>query len=126
MGARERTDFDRPRDGFEDFFDFLGDDQANAELFEIALKAPRREPIADARGGAGAEVRGDQRFLNVVERRSVEWSGAEAREATDQPVRGALEPAEELFVPTAHAARSSTEAATRRPSATPVTTTSMI
>ena len=79
----------------ERLLDLLGDDQADAELLHVALETALGQARADARGGRGAEIGRDQRFLDLVERRVVEPRGAEPGEIADQPVGGALEAAEQ-------------------------------
>ena len=75
MGARKTPDFQRLGDRREDLLDLLGEDRAKAALVEL-LELAGGDRLADAVRRLGAEVRGDQRFLDVVERRGVERGAA--------------------------------------------------
>ena len=73
LRAREGVDLERLGDRREDRLDLLGDDDlATPRFVEAALEALVGEPGADARGGRRAEVGGDQRLLDLVERLVVE------------------------------------------------------
>ena len=77
--AGEAPDVERLGDGREDLLDFLGEDGAQAALVEL-LEALGGDGFADALRRFGAEVGGDQRLLDVVERRGVERGlGRQAR-----------------------------------------------
>ena len=69
--AREAPDVERLGDRREDRLDLLGEDGAQAALVEL-LEAAGGDRLADALRRFGAEVGGDQRFLDVVEGRGVE------------------------------------------------------
>ena len=71
MRAREAGDLERLGDGREDRLDLLGEDGAQPALVEL-LEAARGDRLADALRRLGAEVGGDQRLLDIVERRGVE------------------------------------------------------
>src|SRR3546814_9043998 len=59
-----------------------------------------RQPVADLGRRRGAEVGGDQRFLNLVECFVIESGfGEEAGEIVPQPVRCLLEPAAQPLEP---------------------------
>ena len=100
--AREAPDFERLGDRREDLLDLLGEDGAKAALVEL-LEALRGDRLADPARRLGAEVGGDQRLLDVVERRRVERRrGDQAGEIVGDPLRGLGEPAAQAVEP-AHA-----------------------
>ncbi len=125
MRARQRSDADRPGDGRQHLLDLVGDDQPDTERLEIALERLLAQPVADARGGGGAEIRRNQRFLNLVESRRIEARGAEIGEIAEQPVRRAPETAEQLVVPRGHGSISTGVPVSAGPSA-PVMRTGMM
>ena len=107
LRTRKGVDVERFGDGAQHRGDFLGDDLAQF------LGAVRRDvtalgqAVADARGHGGAEVGGDQRILDAVEIVVVEARLAgDARQILAEPLRRALEAAEQPFAPAkpAHAA----------------------
>ncbi len=70
-GRGKAVDFQRLGDGREDLLDLLGKDRAQPALVEL-LEPARGNRLADALRRLGAEVGGDQRFLDIVEGRGVE------------------------------------------------------
>ena len=84
-------DFQRLGDRSQDLFDLLGKDRSKAALVE-ALELLLRDRLADAVRCLRTEVGGDQRFLDVVERRRVERRAAgEAGQIVGDPLGGLLE-----------------------------------
>ena len=71
LRAREAPDLERLGDRGQDLLDLLGEDRAQAALVEL-LEPPGGDRLADAVRRLGAEVGGDQRLLDLVERRGVE------------------------------------------------------
>ena len=101
-GRGKPHDFQRLGDGREDLLDLFGQDRSEAAFVE-PLELLLRDRLADSVRGFGPEVGGDQRFLDVVERRRVERGAAgEAGEIVGDPVGGLLEPAAQAVEP-AHA-----------------------
>ena len=99
-GRGKAPDFQRLGDRSEDLLDLLGEDRAKPALVEpLEFLAGNR--LADPVRRFRAEVGGDQRFLDVVERRRVERGAAgQAGEIVGDPVGGLLEPAAQAVEPT--------------------------
>ena len=75
MRTWKAPDFQRPGDRGQDRFDLFGEDRAQPALVEPLELLPG-DRLADSVRRLGAEVRGDQRLLDVVERRGVERRAA--------------------------------------------------
>ncbi len=100
--AREAPHLERLGDRREDLLDLLGEDGAKAALVEL-LEAARGDRLADSARRFGPEVGGDQRLLDVVERRRVErLLGDQAGEIVGDPLGSLGEPAAKAVEP-AHA-----------------------
>ena len=101
-GRGKAADFQRLGDRREDLLDLFGEDRAQAALVEPFELLPG-DRFADAVRRFGAQVGGDQRFLDIVERRGVERRAAgQAGEVIGNPVRSLGEAAAQAIEP-AHA-----------------------
>src|SRR6185503_10607926 len=81
-------------------FDFLGEDGAKAALVQ-PFESPLRDRLANAVRRLGAEVRRDQRLLNVVESRGIQsGAGGDAGQIVGDPIRGFLKPPAQAIKPT--------------------------
>ncbi len=107
-GRREGVDLQRFGHGREDLGDLLGDNLADLRFSEPPLEPLARQPLAHLGGGGRAEIGGDQRFFDLVERIVVQHRlGEQPGEVVAEPVGGLLEPAPQPIEPPPHRARRS-------------------